>query len=242
MVLIPIGTSYSATIEKSQLNEVLCERCQCHFVYFVRRTGTGSGMAPLFLFAEAAQQSAESAAYMQAEAALRKAVDLARCPKCGGFQEHMVTDKRWRIFKGTAIAALVFVLPTVLFAWAGVGKAAIPETGLRIGAALGIEALVFAAVAVLLVSIFNPNAGRLFPYSQKDVVMTDTYEKYQAAVEEERRAANTHADKRAEEMRQYLVRQEAENSAKREQAQARKEAEMRKLAERAKGSEERPLN
>ncbi len=235
MVLIPIGATFSATIEKSQLNEVLCERCQCHFVYFVRRTGTGTGMAPLFLFGEEAQQSAEGAAYMQAEAVLRKAVDLARCPQCGGFQEHMVTDKRRRIFKGTAIGAFVFVFPAVLLSWVGLGKELIPETGLRVGAALGIEVGVFAGLALLLTSIFNPNAGRLFPYSQQDVMMTDTFEKYQAALEEERVATTAHSDKRAEEMRQYLAKQEAENSVKREQAQARKEEEMRKMTERAKG-------
>lgn len=233
MVLIPIGTSVSSAIEMAGLKEVLCEHCQCHFVYVAKRTGTAEGLAPLFLFQEAAQQSAENAAYMRASNALRKAVDLAPCPDCSRFQRHMVNEMRLRICKGAAIAALVFFFPALLFAWAGMGKQLIEPAGPRIAASLGLELAAFAAIAVSLLAVFAPNAGRLFPFGKANVTPTMRAEQYFAAVEEQKREQAQLEARRAEELKNHMARTESENAVRQEQARLKKEEEARRMAERA---------
>lgn len=146
MVLIPIGTSHSASIEGMRLKEVCCERCRCEYIYFAQRTGQGQGFAPLFLFQGAAENSAEKAAYERLQKALDKAVDIAPCPQCGRVQEFMVRAKRVAIWQVSAAMAFVFLLPVLLFSAFGVGKSYVPDTVSRVVIGTVMEVVLLAAV------------------------------------------------------------------------------------------------
>lgn len=240
MVLIPIGTSHSASIEGMRLKEVCCERCRCEYIYFAQRTGQGQGFAPLFLFQGAAENSAEKAAYERLQKALDKAVDIAPCPQCGRVQEFMVRAKRVAIWQVTAAAAFVFLLPVLLFSAFGVGKSYVPDTVSRVAIGTVMEVVLMAAVGAAVAMVFSPNDGRYFPFFRKSIQPTVTAEDYRAQLANEHEQQQQELAERAEQMRQNKERMEAENAVKRERAKARKEEEARKMAERAKGSNRRP--
>lgn len=236
MVLIPIGTSYTAQLEASSLKEVCCEQCRCEYVYVAARSGTGHGLAPLFMFQEAAESSAEKAAYQRLQKELAKAVDIAPCPRCSRVQGFMIRAKRVKIMQGAAVTAFVFLAPVLLFAAFGVGKSVLPDTLSRVAVGVLFEAGLVAAIGGALAFLFNPNAGRLFPFTRKAIQPTMTVEDFQAHQESEHQREQQELAERAEQIRHNQEKMEAENAAKRERAKARKEEEARKLAERAKRS------
>ncbi|CAG0983260.1 hypothetical protein PLCT2_02036 [Planctomycetaceae bacterium] len=240
MVLIPIGTSHSASIEGARLKEVCCEHCRCEYVYFAHRTGQGLGFAPLFLFQGAAENSAEKAAYERLQKALDKAVDIAPCPQCGRVQDFMVRAKRVAIWQVTAATAFVFLLPVLLFSAFGVGKSHVPDTASRIAIGIVPEVAILAAIGCATSMIFSPNDGCYFPFFRKSVQPTMTADGYRAQLAAEHEQQQKELAERGEQIRQNKERMEAENAVKRERAKARKEEEARKTAERARALTHKP--
>lgn len=90
---------YSATIDGRAVKPVLCDHCDCTFVYSIERRGKGSAEVGMLANDDEARQAAAEFAAQRLEESLKFEVDPVPCPRCGRFQEDMVramVERRYR--------------------------------------------------------------------------------------------------------------------------------------------------
>lgn len=115
---IPIGRSYTATVQGSVLKSNRCEKCGAEYVYEIERSATGSGSSLLFLDNDGAEERAATSARDKLYDKLESAVDAVACPSCGWYQRDMARHLK----RQSVVIALVLGLPLVAIAsWLGYG-------------------------------------------------------------------------------------------------------------------------
>lgn len=87
-LMIPIvvfWTNYTATVRGRVLKLVPCESCKAEYVYVLEREGVGAGTSVYGLYAETAQDNAESGAQEVLDQYLANDFDPIPCPMCGHY-------------------------------------------------------------------------------------------------------------------------------------------------------------
>ncbi|MEW5738884.1 MAG: hypothetical protein AB1938_08145 [Myxococcota bacterium] len=79
---IPIGSTYTSTVEATFLRHFTCKHCGFESVAKVRSKGEGQGTSPLWLREEGAKSAASKEALSRAEGAADELVSMAECPSC----------------------------------------------------------------------------------------------------------------------------------------------------------------
>lgn len=121
MVGIPVGTTYTTDVRGRAAKEMTCERCGARFVYFVYRTGAGTGESVLWLDNAGAQARAARRASEDLQQNLAKAVDPVACVACGWYQADMVGVERRRRGRPLLVVGLVSLLLGAMVAVVVVG-------------------------------------------------------------------------------------------------------------------------
>jgi hypothetical protein len=117
---IILGYKYSATLTGAVLKLVRCESCQVEYVYQMKRTGTGSGVSPLFLDNHGAHGRAAERAEKDLHARLEREVDSVPCPACGWYQSEMLPKARrdhggWMRTVGLVLLIVAFITGMVAY-------------------------------------------------------------------------------------------------------------------------------
>ncbi|MGC4119462.1 MAG: hypothetical protein QM765_33820 [Myxococcales bacterium] len=102
---------YSAEVSGRAFKPVLCEHCDCTFVYQLHRRARVAGSTHMPLTLDEVKQAASDDATTLLDQSLKEDVDPVPCPRCGKYQENMVVElKRRRLrFVRWLAPALVFV-------------------------------------------------------------------------------------------------------------------------------------
>jgi hypothetical protein len=79
---IPVGTTYTSTLEATFVRRFTCTHCGFESLAKVRSRGEGQGTSPLWLREQGAKDAASAEALRKAEEAADELVALAECPSC----------------------------------------------------------------------------------------------------------------------------------------------------------------
>jgi len=114
---VPVGGRFTANLSESRPKSVTCEKCQTEFVYFMKRSASGSGSSLLFLDNQGAKLRAHDEANAKLYKRLNEEQDPVPCPTCGWVQLAMIPHARqqyhaWMMVLGVVAlgVGLAFVL------------------------------------------------------------------------------------------------------------------------------------
>jgi Zn ribbon nucleic-acid-binding protein len=163
--MVPIGTSYTATMKGSVLKLVACEECDAEYVYTLRRRAKGHGFSPLFFNQAGAQAQALQGAQTALQERLEHEVDEVPCPKCGHIQKHMFPMarkryRRWMLVLGVWLAgvsaAIILLFGLINYMFAPFGPP-VPSPLFTLVGIPGLLGLTLITAKVILASQYNPN-------------------------------------------------------------------------------------
>lgn len=159
---IPIGTTFTATVQATARKLVVCERCATRFTYDLTCRAEGRALSLLWLDNEGARRTAAERADQNARASLERAVGVVLCPSCWWLQAHMIPEAR-RLRRRPLRLALGWIagLGAVVCVWAwfvmhGAARRA-PSWPWAVGTATAL-ALTVLIVDWSLRARWNPNA------------------------------------------------------------------------------------
>lgn len=167
IIPIPYGMEYTATVEGRVFKFVRCEKCNSEFAYEMKREGSGSGTAILFVKNQGARERASAKAQAELSSRLQNECDPVPCPECGCYQEHMIPVIRRNFQFWMTVSGLFLLLGGfILFLWfVGAGLSGDPSNnawaGLygKIAAALGGAGVAFLLLRYLWARTLKPNVG-----------------------------------------------------------------------------------
>jgi DNA-directed RNA polymerase subunit RPC12/RpoP len=110
---IPVGSRHDVSFSGEVTKVVRCSKCGAKFSYQLKRTGTGSGFAFLFIGQGWAEERAAKNAEKNLEKTLARGVDPVPCPSCGHYQLKMV----WAVKLFWLLVTSVIALLLLTFCW-----------------------------------------------------------------------------------------------------------------------------
>lgn len=147
---------HSASIEKTVMRRVVCEECDCEFVYEMTITGSGQSNSSIFSHGTAPKE-AKKQAKKQFQEEMKYGCKALPCPECAHFQDHMISQAKWdktsNLFTLGGVGGAVIALVGLFF----LGSTATKPFGLPV---LVIGVLAGAAVcgaAAFIHSSYDPN-------------------------------------------------------------------------------------
>ena len=114
---IPLGRRYTAKLSASRPKFVTCEKCQYEFVYFMKRSASGTGTSFLFLDNAGAKLRAHDEANATLYKQLNQEQDAVPCPECGWVQLVMIPFARREYRAWMAVVGVVALFAMLVFAF-----------------------------------------------------------------------------------------------------------------------------
>jgi hypothetical protein len=167
--MIPIvvfWTNYTATVRGRVLKLVPCESCKTEYVYVLEREGVGAGTSVYGLYAETAQDNAESGAQDILGQYLANDFDPVPCPMCGHYQAFMFpklieTRSPWPVM-AVVMALLVGLLALVSAMYWGVNYHERPSDHALSRLVTAGSVLLLAGLVWVVLSTVQRNKARRF--------------------------------------------------------------------------------
>lgn len=147
---------HSASMEATVMRLVICEECDCEFVYELTVSGSGQANSSIF-YSGSAPKKARQQAKDEFREQMKYGCRAVPCPECAHYQEHMIRQAKWdkagHLISWGGVAGLVILVLGVFCLLSKPMK----EFGVPV---LVLGALVgggLCGVGAYLHSTFNPN-------------------------------------------------------------------------------------
>lgn len=124
--MVKIAKSIETRVRGSVYKTVVCENCQCEFVYQLTRYALGAVSGSRFADTQSLQEQATRAANANLRGILERAADPVPCLNCGNYQKSMIPLLRaqqyfWMFFVGVFFLVMAAIL-SILCAFAFLAK------------------------------------------------------------------------------------------------------------------------
>lgn len=108
--MIPVAKSIEVTARGSAYKSVVCEECQCEYVYLVTRDALGSVSGFVLADKQAMQERATRFANASLRSMLARAEEPVPCPNCGHYQQSMIPLLQRKHRPGLFFTGLFFLV------------------------------------------------------------------------------------------------------------------------------------